>query len=89
VETTLLDLGVTDPALLTRGAQVDRDAERLIIDAAATTETSQRPHRPNGLNKPAGTAALVNHALTSGNPHAVALLRRPTRAEREPPEREP
>jgi hypothetical protein len=89
VETTLLDLGVTDPALLTRGAQVDRDAERLIIEATAATETSQRPHRPNRLNRPAGTAALVNHALTSGDPRAVALLRQPTRAQREPPEREP
>jgi hypothetical protein len=89
VETTLLDLGVTDPALLTRGAQVDRDAEHLIIDAAAATETPQRSHRPNRLNRSARTAALVNHALTSRDPRAVALLRPPTRPQREPPEREP
>jgi hypothetical protein len=89
VETTLLDLGVTDPELLTHSAEIDRDAERLIIDAAVTTEAHQRPHLPNGLSRSAGTAALVNHALKSGDPRAVALLRPPVRARREPPEREP
>jgi hypothetical protein len=89
VETTLLDLGVTDPRLLTRGAEVDRDAERLILDAAATTEPRQRPYLPNRLSRSAGTAALVNHALRSGDPQAVALLQPPGRARPEPPEREP
>ncbi len=85
----MLDLGVTDPGLLTRSAELDRDAERLIIDAAITTEARQRPHLPNGLGRSAGTAALVNHALKSGDPRAVALLRPPARPQREPPEREP
>jgi hypothetical protein len=89
VETTLLDLGVTDPQLITRSAEIDRDAERLIIDAAVTAEAHQRPHLPHGLSQSAGTAALVNHALKSGDPRAVALLRPPVRARREPPQREP
>ena len=89
VETTLLDLGITDPGLLSRSAEIDRDAERLIIDAADTTEAHQRPPAPHGLCKSAGTAALVNHALTSGDPRAVALLRQPVRPQREAPEREP
>jgi hypothetical protein len=87
VETTLLDLGVTDPRLLARSAKIDHDAERLIIDAAATTEAHQRSVR--GLSRSAGTAAVVNHALQSGDPRAVALLRPPVRAHRELPEREP
>jgi hypothetical protein len=87
VETTLLDLGVTNPRLLTRGAKVDRDAERLIVDA--TTGTTQRSRLANGLERSAGTAALVNNALKTGDPRAVALLHPPARAQREPPEREP
>jgi hypothetical protein len=89
VETTLLDLGVTDPQLITRSAEIDRDAERLIIDAAVRTEGCRRPHLPDGLSRSAGTAALVNHALKSSDPRAIALLRPPTRPQREPPEREP
>lgn len=89
VETTLLDLGVTDPGLLAQSAEIDRHAERLIIDAAATTEARHRSHSPTGLSRSAGTAALVNHALKSGDARAVALLRPPVRAQREPPEREP
>jgi hypothetical protein len=50
VETVLLDLGVTDPGLLARGAQIDGDAERLIIDAAVTTEVRQRPARREPLS---------------------------------------
>jgi hypothetical protein len=89
VETTLLDLGITDPSLLAESAKIDRHAERLIIDAAATTEARQRPSLQTELSRSAGTAALVNHALKSGDSRAVALLRPLARAQREPPEREP
>lgn len=88
VETTLLDLGITDLGLLARSSEIDRDAERLIIDAAVVAESRQRPHVPDGLSRSVGTAALVNHALKSGDPRAVALLRPPVRPHREPPERE-
>jgi hypothetical protein len=72
VETTLLDLGITDARLLTRSSQIDRDAERLIIDAAVQTEARQRPYSSQEQSRSAGTAALVNHALKSGHPQAVA-----------------
>jgi hypothetical protein len=85
----LLDLGVTNPRLLSRGAKVDRDAERLIVDATTTTGTSQRPRQHNRPNRSAGTTALVDHAFTSSDPRAVALLRPSARAQRELPEREP
>jgi hypothetical protein len=87
VETALLDLGVTDPRLLARSAEIDHDAERLIIDAAATTEAHERA--ASGLSRSVGTAALVNRALRSGDSRAVALLRPPAQAQRQPPEREP
>jgi hypothetical protein len=89
VETTLLDLGISDVGLLARSSEIDRDAERLIIDAATAAEVRQRPHIRNELSRSVGTAALVNHALKSGDPRAVALLRLPVRARRGSPEREP
>jgi len=87
VETTLLGLGVTDPGLLTRGAEIDRDAERLIIDAAVKVDAYQRPAYE--LSRSTGTAALVNHALQSGDLRAVALVRPVAQPVREPREREP
>jgi hypothetical protein len=87
VETTLHDLGVTDPALLARSAEIDRDAERLIIEAAVTADAHRRP--AGGLSRSSGTAALVNHALRSDDPRAVALLQPQIGAQRESPEREP
>ena len=38
VEATLADLGVTDPAMLARGAGIDHDAERRIVDAATRAD---------------------------------------------------
>jgi hypothetical protein len=87
VETALLDLGITDPLLLARSAEIDHDAERLIVEAAVAADTHQRSVR--GLSRSTGTAALVNHVLQSGDPRAVALLRPARQAQREPPEREP
>lgn len=88
VEHTLRRLGITRPELLSRGADIDRASERLIIDAAADLEPSQ--HRPSAveLNTSTGTTALINHALASGDPRATALLRRPDPPSREPPEPE-
>jgi hypothetical protein len=82
VERTLQDLGVTDTGLLARGAGIDRDAEQLIIDAAAA-DAGQRRSLNGELIRSAGSTTLVNHALRSGNPRAVALLRQPAHAERE------
>jgi hypothetical protein len=88
VERILRDLGVTDETALIRSAGLDRDAERLIVYAATSTQTRRRPS-PNGFAHSASTAALVSHALRSGNPNAVALLSPPGKPEREPPEPEP
>jgi hypothetical protein len=87
VETTLLDLGITDLRLFARSAEIDHDAERLIIEAAVAADA----HRPpaHGLSRSTGTSALVNHAFRSEDPRAVALLRPPMRAQQESPEREP
>ena len=87
VESALLDLGVTDTALLARSAELDHEAEGLIIDAAVAADAHQRPVR--GLSRSTGTAVLVNHVLKSGDPRALALLRPAARPQRESPEREP
>jgi hypothetical protein len=87
VERTLLSLGVTRPDLLRRAADVDRDGERLIVDAAVDRELAGKWPDVVERNTSAATAALVNHALASGDPRATALLR-PYLRGREPPEAE-
>jgi hypothetical protein len=91
LQNTLLGLGVTRPALLARGAELDKAGQRLLIEAAG--EPLPAHNRPSAitLNKTAAAAALLNHALAGGEPHAARLLRQPgqrDRAEQEP-EREP
>jgi len=87
VERTLLDLGVTRPDLLRRATDLDHDSERLIMDAAVDRELAgQWPHAVERPTSPA-TAALINHALASGDPRATALLQ-PYLQERESPEAE-
>jgi len=88
VERTLLDLGVTSADVLQRGAEIDRASAQIIIDAAAGQTRDSRRTAPM-LSRSAGTAELVNHVLASGDPRAVALLRRPVSVQREPPEPEP
>ena len=87
LQNTLLGLGVTRPALLERGAELDKAGQRLLIEAA--DEPLPAHNRPSAitLNKTAAAAALLNHALDSGEPHAAQLLRQPDqrdRAEQEP-----
>jgi hypothetical protein len=87
LQNTLLGLGVTRPALLARGAELDKAGQRLLIEAA--DEPLPAHNRPSAitLNKTAAAAALLNHALASGEPHAAQLLRQPDprdRAEQEP-----
>ena len=88
-EHALRDLGITHPGLLSRGADIDQASERLIIDAATGLGPTRK--RPSALlmNSSRATAALVNHALASGDPRATALLRRPEPAQQEQPEPEP
>jgi hypothetical protein len=87
VERALLDLGVTRPDLLRRAAGLDRDSERLIVDAAVDRDLAGNWPDAVERNTSAATAALINHALASGDPRATALLQ-PYLREREPPEAE-
>jgi hypothetical protein len=87
VERTLLDLGITRPDLLQRAAGLDRDSERLIMDAAVDRELAGKWPHVVERHTSAATAALINHALASGDPRATALLQ-PYLREREPPEAE-
>ena len=89
VERTLHDLGITNPELLQRGTVIDRAGEWLIIDAAAGLGPRRIRPSATALSRSADTAALVNHALASGDPRASALLYAPGSAQREPPEAEP
>jgi hypothetical protein len=87
LQNTLLSIGVTRPALLARGAELDKAGQRLLIEAA--DEPPPAHNRPSAitLSKTAATAALLNHALASGEPHAAQLLRHPgqhNQAEQEP-----
>lgn len=86
---TLDSLGVTDPALLTRGRDLDHASQRLLIDAA--DHLPPAPQRPPAttLNKSAATAGLLNHALASGEPQTVRLLRQHHRPQRGQPAPEP
>jgi hypothetical protein len=87
VERTLHDLGVTRPDLLRRATDLDRDSERLIVDAAVDRELAGKWPEAVERNTSAATAALVNHALASGDPRATTLLQPYSRG-REPPEAE-
>jgi len=89
VEVTLRRLGVSRADLLRRGAELDQASSRLIIDAANELDPGQRRPSAIVLNRSAGAAEVVNHALASGDPRAVALLRQHARPERESPEPEP
>jgi hypothetical protein len=89
LQQALLGLGIASPSLLARGADLDRASERLLIEAAdQLSPIHQRPSAA-ALNTTAGTAALLNRALASGNPRAAQLLRQPDQAEHEEPEPEP
>ncbi len=85
---TLLGLGITSPALLARGADLDQASQRLLIEAA--DELSPAHSRPPAatLNETAASAALLNHALASGGPQAAHLLSPPGQADRADPEPE-
>jgi hypothetical protein len=80
---------VTSPGLLRRGAQIDRAGEQLIIDAAERRGPQHSRPSAATLSRAAGTAALVSHALASGDLRAAAVLHRPASAQREDPQAGP
>jgi hypothetical protein len=81
-----VDLGVMCPELLQHGAEIDQAGERLIIRAAGELASGHKRPDAAVLSRSTGTAALVNHALLSGDPRAASLFRVPTPVQ---PEREP
>ena len=87
VENTLRGLGITSPDMLSRAADIDRAGERLIIDAATDPEPPHSRPGVSALNRSKAATALVNHALASGDPRAIGLLRGPEQHQREEPAR--
>lgn len=88
IQRTLRGLGVTNPDLLQRGADIDRAGEQLIIDA--TTERIPQPERLSAASRGRTTGTTLDDpARVSGNPRTAALLHRKATAQREAPEAEP
>ena len=88
LQQALLGLGITSPALLARGADLDHASQRLLIDAADQLPPDHHPPTAATLNKTAASAALVNHALATGSPHAARLLHQPGQADQSEPQAE-
>jgi hypothetical protein len=88
---TLLRLGITSPALLDRGADLDRASQRLLIDAADQLPPGQQRLRASTLIKSAASAALLNYALATTDGRAARLIRQPSPPESrdQEPELEP
>jgi hypothetical protein len=88
---TLLRLGITSPALLDRGADLDRASQRLLIDAADQLPPGHQRPQASTLHKSATSAALLNYALATTGPRAARLIRQPSPPESsgQEPELEP
>jgi hypothetical protein len=89
---TLLRLGITSPALLDRGAELDNASQRLLTDAADQLPPGHRHPQASTLTKAAASAALLNYALaTTTDGRAPQLIRRPSPPEQkdQEPELEP
>jgi hypothetical protein len=79
---TLLRLGITSPALLDRGADLDRASQRLLTDAADQLPPGHQRLRASTLHKSAASAALLNYALaTTTDGRAPRLIRQPSPSE--------
>lgn len=87
VERTVLDLGVTEPEILRRAAELDSASERLIMDAARLERSPRRPRAPEPTRS-AGSAPLVDHAPAFGGFPSVARPRDAASEGQESPERE-
>ena len=89
LQATLHSLGITDPTLLARSADLDHAGQRLLIDAADQLPPAHKRPPATTLNKTAASAALLNHALATDH-QAAQLLRQPEPARtRTEPELEP
>jgi hypothetical protein len=86
---TLDSLGITDPALLTRSRDLDHAGQCLLIDAADHLPPAPQQPPATTLNKTAAAAGLLNHALASGQPQTIRLLRQHHHLQRNQPAPEP
>ena len=87
VEQTLHDLGVVHPAALSRAAEIDQDAEQLILRHAHRVTAPRRQQLAPGFGRSTATAQLANHLLASGSPQATTIPAGPPRPRE--PEAEP
>jgi hypothetical protein len=85
---TLLRLGITSPALLDRGADLDRASQRLLIDATDQLPPAHRHPQASTLTKAAASAALLNYALATTDGRATRLIRQPSPPESRDQEQE-
>ena len=86
VQNALHGLGITNPRLLQRAADVDQAAEQLILHAAEQRGLHQNPPSPLTPN----TSALTHDARTSSYPPAATRPHHPVPShQHEPPEAEP
>ncbi len=72
-ERVLLDLGITDNDQLERAAELDQATSKLILEAAATAGP-ERGYPDQPLSRSAGTAELIDHAITSSRDQVPASL---------------
>jgi hypothetical protein len=88
VERALLDLGITQPDLLRRGARLDRASQRLIIHAAGDAERPPLQANPTEPGEPSA-ATPVGRALAASHGRSGATRHRPIQGHHEGPEPEP
>ena len=73
VQDLLHRLGITNPDLLGRAADVDRASEQLIIEAARQGSTRLEPPSPITPDRSAASLALTHGTRAHGDPHAAIL----------------
>jgi hypothetical protein len=85
---TLLRLGITSPALLDRGADLDRASQQLLIDATDQLPPGHQRLRASTLHKAAASAALLNYALAVTDGRAARPIHQPSPPESKDQEQE-
>ena len=68
-----------------RSRDLDHASQRLLIDAADHLPPAPQRRPATTLNKTAAAAGLLNHALASGQPQTIRLLRQHHRPQRNQP----
>jgi hypothetical protein len=79
VERILLDLDVTDSAVLLPAAELDRASTRLLVHASEQFEASGRSRPVSDLAAGAGAAGFISRALSTSD-RRVAIAAEPSAA---------